>query len=243
MTERAEEIHGDGAERREPLVEALGESHARDDTADTADTADAADAAERRESRVWTVPNVLSFLRLLGVPVFLWLVLVPKADGWAVGLLVAAALTDWLDGKIARAFNQTSRLGRIIDPAADKLYVFATVAGLLLREAIPWWLAAAVLGRELFVACFIPVLRRHGYKALQVHFLGKAAMANLMYAFPLLFLASHTGAWYAEFTRIVGWAFALWGVGLYWWAGVLYVVQVRRLVSAAKGGAGKASKE
>ncbi|MFG1707301.1 CDP-alcohol phosphatidyltransferase family protein [Nonomuraea sp. M3C6] len=185
------------------------------------------------EDRIWTVPNLLSFLRLLGVPVFLWLVLGPKADGWAIGVLAVAGFTDWLDGKIARAFNQTSRLGRIIDPAADKLYVFATILALLLRDVIPWWLVAVILGRELFVACFIPVLRKHGYKALQVHFLGKAAMFNLMYAFPLLFLASHTG-WYADIARIVGWAFALWGTGLYWWAGVLYVVQVRQLVAAAK---------
>jgi cardiolipin synthase len=185
------------------------------------------------EDRIWTVPNLLSFLRLLGVPVFLWLVLGPKADGWAIGILAVAGFTDWLDGKIARAFNQTSRLGRIIDPAADKLYVFATILALLLRDVIPWWLVVIILGRELFVACFIPVLRKNGYKALQVHFLGKAAMFNLMYAFPLLFLASHSG-WYADIARIVGWAFALWGTGLYWWAGVLYVVQVRQLVTSAK---------
>jgi len=183
------------------------------------------------EDRIWTVPNLLSFLRLLGVPVFLWLVLGPKEDGWAIAVLAVAGFTDWLDGKIARAFNQTSRLGRIIDPAADKLYVFATIAALLVREVIPWWLAAIIVGREIFVACFIPVLRRHGYKALQVHFLGKAAMFNLMYAFPLLFLASHSG-WYAEIAQIAGWAFALWGTGLYWWAGALYVVQVRRLTAA-----------
>lgn len=186
------------------------------------------------EDRVWTIPNILSFLRLLGVPVFLWLVLGPKADGWAIALLIAAAFTDWLDGKIARAFNQTSRLGRIIDPAADKLYVFATILGLALREVIPWWLVAIILGRELFVASFAPILRKYGYRALQVHFLGKAAMANLMYAFPLLFLASHTGTWYADPARIIGWSFTVWGVGLYWWAGLLYVVQVRQLVGAAK---------
>ncbi|MBB5078427.1 CDP-alcohol phosphatidyltransferase family protein [Nonomuraea sp. NPDC050547] len=185
------------------------------------------------EDRIWTVPNLLSFLRLLGVPVFLWLVLGPKADGWAIALLMVAGFTDWLDGKIARAFNQTSRLGRIIDPAADKLYVFATIIGLLLREVIPWWLVVLILGRELFVASFAPVLRKHGYRALQVHFLGKAAMFNLMYAFPLLFLASHTG-WYAEIARITGWAFAIWGTGLYWWAGLLYVVQVRQLIKADK---------
>ncbi|MGP3959400.1 CDP-alcohol phosphatidyltransferase family protein [Nonomuraea sp. 3N208] len=185
------------------------------------------------EDRIWTVPNLLSFLRLLGVPVFLWLVLGPKADGWAIGVLAVAGFTDWLDGKIARAFNQTSKLGRIIDPAADKLYVFATILALLLRDVIPWWLVAVILARELFVASCFPVLRKYGYRALQVHFLGKAAMFNLMYAFPLLFLASHTG-WYADIARIAGWAFALWGTGLYWWAGVLYVVQVRQLVTSAK---------
>ncbi|TMR13549.1 CDP-alcohol phosphatidyltransferase family protein [Nonomuraea turkmeniaca] len=185
------------------------------------------------EDRIWTVPNLLSFLRLLGVPVFLWLVLGPKADGWAIGVLAVAGFTDWLDGKIARAFNQTSKLGRLIDPAADKLYVFATILALLLREVIPWWLVAVILARELFVASCFPVLRKYGYRALQVHFLGKAAMFNLMYAFPLLFLASHTG-WYADIARIVGWAFALWGTGLYWWSAVLYVVQVRQLVTSAK---------
>ncbi|MFE3450083.1 CDP-alcohol phosphatidyltransferase family protein [Nonomuraea sp. NPDC059194] len=192
-------------------------------------------APSSAEDRIWTVPNLLSFLRLLGVPVFLWLVLGPKADGWAIGLLMVAGFTDWLDGKIARAWNQTSRLGRLIDPAADKLYVFATLLGLVLREVIPWWLVAIILAREVFVGCFFPVLRKYGYKALPVHFLGKAAMANLMYAFPLLFLASHTGSWYAEIAKIIGWAFAIWGTGLYWWAGVLYVVQVRRLVTAARG--------
>jgi cardiolipin synthase len=183
------------------------------------------------EDRIWTVPNLLSFLRLLGVPVFLWLVLGPRADGWAIAVLAVAGFTDWLDGKIARAFNQVSKLGRIIDPAADKLYVFATIAALLVREVIPWWLVVIILGRELFVACFFPVLRKSGYKALQVHFLGKAAMFNLMYAFPLLFLASHSG-WYADIARVVGWAFALWGTGLYWWAGALYAIQVRRLTTA-----------
>jgi cardiolipin synthase (CMP-forming) len=183
------------------------------------------------EDRIWTVPNLLSFLRLLGVPVFLWLVLEPRADGWAIAVLAVAGFTDWLDGKIARAFNQVSKLGRIIDPAADKLYVFATIAALLVREVIPWWLVVIILGRELFVASFFPVLRKHGYRALQVHFLGKAAMFNLMYAFPLLFLASHSG-WYADIARVVGWAFALWGTGLYWWAGALYAIQVRRLTTA-----------
>ncbi|RGA05834.1 CDP-alcohol phosphatidyltransferase family protein [Microbispora triticiradicis] len=181
------------------------------------------------EDRIWTVPNLLSALRLLGVPVFLWLVLGPRADGWAVALLMLAGFSDWLDGKLARAWNQISRLGRLIDPLADRLYILATLVGLVIRGVIPWWLALAVPLRDILLLWMPPVLRRHGYgPALPVHFLGKAGTAALMYAFPLLFLASHEG-WYAEISAIFGWAFAIWGTGLYWWAGVLYVVQVRQL--------------
>jgi cardiolipin synthase len=185
------------------------------------------------EDRVWTVPNLLSLLRLLGVPVFLWLVLGPKADVWAVLVLIFAGFSDWLDGVIARAWNQVSRIGRLLDPLADRLYILATLAGLTLRGIIPWWLAAAVVARDVLLLWIPPVLRKYGYgPALPVHFLGKAATANLLYAFPLLFLAGHVG-WYAEPARVLGWALALWGTGLYWWAGVLYVAQVRRLIAAS----------
>ncbi|GLW06552.1 CDP-diacylglycerol--glycerol-3-phosphate 3-phosphatidyltransferase [Microtetraspora sp. NBRC 13810] len=187
------------------------------------------------EDRIWTIPNALSLARLLGVPVFLWLVLGPRADGWAIGLLMLAGFSDWLDGKLARAWNQTSRLGRMLDPLADRLYILATLFGLAMREIIPWWLAVAVPLRDLLLVFIVPpILRRLGYDpAPPVHFLGKAATANLLYAFPLLFLASHE-AWYADPARIFGWACAIWGTGLYWWAGVLYVVQVRQLVKRAK---------
>jgi cardiolipin synthase len=187
------------------------------------------------EDRIWTIPNALSLGRLLGVPVFLWLVLGPRADGWAILLLALAGFSDWLDGKLARAWNQTSRLGKMLDPLADRLYILATLFGLAVREIIPWWLALAIPLRDLLLAVIVPpMLRRLGYgPALPVHFIGKAATANLLYAFPLLFLASHT-SWYADLARIFGWAFAIWGTGLYWWAGVLYVVQACQLVKGAK---------
>ncbi|MEU4540533.1 CDP-alcohol phosphatidyltransferase family protein [Streptosporangium sp. NPDC023825] len=190
--------------------------------------------ASGAEDRIWTVPNALSLARLLGVPVFLWLVLGPKADGWAVALLMLAGFSDWLDGKIARAWNQTSRLGRLLDPLADRLYILATLFGLAMREIIPWWLALAIPLRDVMLLGIPLILRRLGYgPALPVHFLGKAATANLLYAFPLLFLAHHP-SWYAEVAGIVGWSLAIWGTGLYWWSGVLYWVQVRQLTSEAK---------
>ncbi|HEV2372838.1 MAG TPA: CDP-alcohol phosphatidyltransferase family protein [Streptosporangiaceae bacterium] len=194
-----------------------------------------ADAGNRagQQARILTVPNAISVARLAGVPVFLWLVLGPKADGWAVGLLVAAGLSDWLDGKIARAWNQTSALGQVLDPAADRLYIAATLAALALRAIIPWWLVGILVGRELVLAIALLVLNRYGYPALQVSFVGKAATLCLLYAFPLLFLGAHAGV-PAESARVIGWAFAIWGSALYWWSGALYLIQAGRLVSEVR---------
>jgi cardiolipin synthase len=182
---------------------------------------------------VWTVPNALSSLRLLGVPVFLYLVLGPHEDGWAILLLMAAGISDYLDGKIARRFNQFSRLGQLLDPAADRLYIAATLLALVLRDGLPLWWAAVLVLRDLALVPTLPVLKRHGYGPLPVHFLGKAATFNLLYAFPML-LAALPGRddWTATVFRPLGWAFAAWGSLLYVWAGVLYVVQVRQLVLA-----------
>jgi cardiolipin synthase len=166
--------------------------------------------------------------------VFLWLVLGPRtatADYWAVALLIVAGLSDWLDGKIARAFNQGSRLGEVLDPAADRLYIAATIIALGVRGIIPWWLIAVLALRELTVGVALAVLRRRvGFGTLQVSFVGKAATLCLLYAFPLLFLGDHPG-WGGTLARVLGWAFATWGTALYWWAAMLYLVQVRSLVS------------
>ena len=186
--------------------------------------------------RIVTWPNVLSALRLAGVPVFLWLVIGPRtpaADGIAVGILALAGISDWLDGKLARMLNQTSRLGQVLDPAADRLYIGASMIGLAVRGIIPWWLFGALAARELFVALALGVLRRRTvYRALQVSFVGKTATLCLMYAFPLLFLGAHGGV-AAEVVRVFGWAFAVWGTALYWWAALLYLAQVKDLVKGA----------
>jgi cardiolipin synthase (CMP-forming) len=187
----------------------------------------------QQADRVLTIPNGISAARLLGVPAFLWLVLGPRtaaADAWAVGILIASAASDWLDGKIARAFNQESRLGQVLDPAADRLYIAATLIALAVRAIIPWWLVGVLAARELAVAVALAALRRRGFGPLQVSFVGKAATACLLYAFPLLFLGSHGGP-AATFARIVGWAFAIWGVALYWTSGGLYLAQARQLLA------------
>jgi cardiolipin synthase (CMP-forming) len=185
--------------------------------------------------RIWTIPNLISMARLLGVPVFLWLVLglrTPAGDWWAVGLLIAAGISDWLDGKIARALNQQSRLGQMLDPAADRLYIAATVIALAVRAIIPWWLVAVLAARELLMAVVLAILRRRGWAALQVSFVGKTATLCLLYAFPLLFLGSHVAV-YAETARVAGWSFVIWGCALYWCSALLYMVQARRLLAGA----------
>jgi cardiolipin synthase len=184
--------------------------------------------------QVWTIPNALSVLRLLGVPLFLWLILQPvfhgpHYDGWAILVLVISGATDYLDGKIARAFNQVSRIGQLLDPAADRLYILATLVGLAARQIIPWWLVALLVGRDLLMAIPLAILKRHGYGPPPVHFLGKAATFNLLYAFPLLLLGDGTGTPH-DIAGDVGWAFAIWGTALYYLAAALYVIQVRQVV-------------
>jgi cardiolipin synthase (CMP-forming) len=183
-------------------------------------------------TQVVTLPNVLSFLRLVGVPVFLWLILVGH-DGWALAVLMASGVSDYLDGKIARHYGMVSRIGQLLDPLADRLYILSTLVGLAYVDIIPWWLVAVLLAREVFGSVLLLVVRRYGYVGLPVHFIGKAATWNLLYAFPLLLMAQVSDT-LAVVAQPAGWAFVWWGTGLYWVAGALYAVQVRDLVQAAK---------
>ncbi|WP_028473013.1 CDP-alcohol phosphatidyltransferase family protein [Nocardioides alkalitolerans] len=186
-----------------------------------------------RDAGVWTIPNALSSLRLLGVPLFLWLVLGPEEDGLALLVLMVSGVTDFLDGYLARRLDQRSPLGEILDPVADRLYILAVIIGLGLREVIPWWVVIILPLRDALLWCLVPFLRTRGYSALPVHFLGKAATFNLLYAFPLLLLGDGTGV-VATLALVFGWAFAIWGIALYWWAGLLYAWQVRRLLATTE---------
>ena len=182
--------------------------------------------------RLWTVPNALSVLRLLGVPLFLWLLLGPHADVWALVILALSGFTDWLDGVLARRLNQTSQIGAMLDPLADRLYILATLVGLVLRHVIPWWLAVVLVGRDVVLGIALIFLRRVGYGPPAVHYLGKAATFCLLYAFPLLLLGLYSGP-VAEAAKALAWAFTIWGTALYLWAGAVYLRQVTQLLHAA----------
>ncbi|MCG8922006.1 CDP-alcohol phosphatidyltransferase family protein [Lentzea sp. CC55] len=174
--------------------------------------------------RLLTIPNLLSVLRLAGVPLFLYLLLGPRADGWALLVLVFAGLSDWLDGKLARWLDQMSNLGALLDPAADRLYVFCTLLAFVIRDIVPLWIALVLVGREVVVGICLLVLRGRGWGPFEVTYLGKAATFNLLYAFPLLLLAQGDSAW-AQVALPFAYAFTAWGGALYLWSALLYVYQ------------------
>jgi cardiolipin synthase (CMP-forming) len=178
-------------------------------------------------SRVLTVPNLLSFFRLLMVPVFLVLI-VTGNDLIALVVLVVSTATDYLDGVIARRFGQITRLGQLLDPAADRLFIFATLIGLAIRDILPWWLVAVIVGRDVLLAVLGIVMANIGYGPLPVHHLGKFATFLLFYALPIIVLG-HAVPVLQFVTDPLGWATALWGAFLYWWAGVIYLRQARTL--------------
>jgi cardiolipin synthase len=175
-----------------------------------------------------TVPNLLSMLRLALVPVFLYLLLNEKYLS-AIIVLALSSLTDYLDGYFARKFNQVTRLGQLLDPAADRLYIFSTLVGLSITGIIPVWLALVIIGRDVVLAIAYPILATYGYGPLPVHYLGKTGTFALLYAFPLLLMAY---IWHpiAFILEPLAWAFALWGVGLYWWGAFVYLRQLREIV-------------
>lgn len=193
--------------------------------------------------RVLTVPNALSALRLAGVPLFLWLLLGPRPAGfaeqdvWAIIVLGLGGITDWLDGKLARLLGQYSRLGALLDPAVDRLYILAALVALAVRGILPWWVVAVLVGRDVVLALCVLVLRRRGYGPFVVTYLGKAATFLLLYAFPLL-LGGLGEGWFSDICRPLGYAFAVWGTALYLYTGVLYLAEFVLAVRRPLGPAG-----
>ncbi|MEV0269094.1 CDP-alcohol phosphatidyltransferase family protein [Hamadaea sp. NPDC050747] len=183
-------------------------------------------------SRILTIPNAISFLRLLGVPLFLYLFLGPHEWGWAVAVLAVGGTTDWIDGYLARRLGQVSRLGELMDPVADRLYILATIVAFTVEGVVPWAFTIALLAREAVLSVVVLVLRRYGVPPLPVHYVGKTATFILLFAFPVLLLASAADGAVASVAHAIGWALAWWGLVLYWVAGGLYILQARSVVRA-----------
>ena len=194
----------------------------------------------RDRNRVLTVPNVLSVIRLVLVPVFLWLLLVEHADAWATGILMFTGASDWADGKIARLMNQSSRLGELLDPAVDRIYMVAIPIAFALRHFVPWWFVIVLIARDAVLAATLPALRSRGLTSLPVTYIGKGATFGLMSGFPLILLGQFDGLW-SRVVLAIGWGFAIWGFALYLWSFVLYMAQfvlVMRRVPKLTGAAG-----
>ncbi len=186
----------------------------------------AASPGSTPQDRVLTVPNVLSLIRLVLVPVFLYLLLIADATGWAVAVLMFSGVSDWADGKIARLFdNQSSRLGALLDPAVDRIYMVIVPVSMALAGAIPWWVVGLLLGRDLVLAATLPLLRSRGLSALPVTYVGKAATFALMSGLPLVLLGQYDALW-ARVVLAIGWGFLIWGLAMYLWSAILYLIQV-----------------
>jgi len=179
-------------------------------------------------TRIVTIPNVLSVVRLVLIPVFLWL-LATGQYGWALIVIVVSSLTDFVDGYVARRFDQVTRVGQLLDPAVDRLFIFSTLIGLAWQGFLPWWLVTVIVLRDLALGVLGVVLANHGYGPLPVHHLGKVATFSLLFALPTLVLGAAFPS-LAPFSDPVGWALALWGAFLYWWAGAIYLIETVRLV-------------
>jgi cardiolipin synthase len=175
--------------------------------------------------RLWTVPNVLSLLRLASVPVFVWLFVTDRENA-AVVLYAAGAWTDFFDGLIARRFNQVSELGKLLDPLADRILILALAVALVAREVLPLWLAVTVVGRDLLILSVFPFLERRKVPRIAVNFTGKTATASLLAGLTLLAYSETTFPG-AEWSEPVGTGFTVLGAVLYWAAAVMYAKEAR----------------
>lgn len=170
--------------------------------------------------RILTIPNVLSALRLLAVPFFVWL-FVTERENLAVAIYAIAAWTDFFDGYIARRTGSVSELGRLLDPLADRVLIVALAVALVSRGLLSPWLAAAIVLRDVLVLAAFPYLEKRGVARIRVNFVGKSATAALL--FGLTWLAvSETGFVLADIGDEVGTAFTVFGAVLYWLAGGMY---------------------
>jgi len=162
---------------------------------------------------ILTIPNGITGIRALAIPFFLWVYISLDNVLLALVILTVGAISDYVDGKVARALNQESALGAMLDPAIDRAYIAATVIALVIKDVVPLWMLLLLIGRDLWLALILAIKRRRGTGVFEVSFLGKTATFNLLYAFPFLLVAGDSGL--GQIFFISGWGFAIWGLGLY----------------------------
>ena len=190
-------------------------------------------ADEVRTDRILTVPNVITVVRLAMLPVFLWLLFAQEDRAKAAALLAVLGITDFLDGYIARHFNQVSDIGKILDPVADRLLFFVGVGGILIDGAVPMWFGIAVLVREALVAGATLTLAALGARRIDVTWFGKAYTLLLMIAFPLFLVSDSTVGW-ADTAETLAWMFGIPGLVLSWYSAALYVPKARVALAEAR---------
>ena len=178
---------------------------------------------------MWTIPNIVSFLRLLGIPALIYYGLFEQNDLLAFWIFAIASITDWLDGFLARKLNQFSEIGALLDPIADRLYIVTAIAVLLVRDLIPVLAVLLIVGREIWLFALQIKNRRAGFEPPRVHYVGKAGTLLLLYSLPAIFLGNLDFELSLTF-HYLGVGFLWWGIGVYWYAGVLYRNQVKELL-------------
>lgn len=184
-------------------------------------------------NRVLTVPNLISFLRICSIPYIAWLI-TKNHMILALVVLAISAFSDCIDGYIARRWNQVSKLGQILDPMADRLLIIFSTVALAIASIIPWWALVLVVLRDVIMAALVVLLAQHDYGPLPVNFVGKAGTALIMLAIVSLMIvyAVSTEAMFVLYAAAI--ACGIWGIVLYWYAGLLYYRQAYVLLSGAK---------
>ena len=172
-------------------------------------------------SKVFTVANAVSVIRLMAIPVFLWLVIEDRLL-IAFVLLVAAVLTDFVDGMIARRMNEITKLGQFLDPFADRLFIAATVIALAIQDVVPWWFVIAVMLRDALLGVGGVVMARYGAATLPVKWWGKVATFAMLFVLPLFLLGTVLPG-VGEITNPIAWVLAIVTVVLYWLVGFSYL--------------------
>jgi cardiolipin synthase len=177
--------------------------------------------------RILTAPNVITMLRLLCIPVFLWLLFGAHRQTAAAVLLAVLGATDWVDGHVARRYGQVSTFGKVLDPTADRLLVGTAVISIMVYGAVPLWFGLATIAREVLVSGVVLLLAAMGAARIDVLWVGKAGTFGLMFAYPT-FLLGYGNADWQEPIRVIGWVTGLIGLALAWWAAGSYIAPARR---------------